>query len=69
MKPARPRILTINGGSSRIKYAVLEGDEPLQQTLHGGVERIGLPGATLGPGAHPEVVSEKLNQQCFAKRS
>jgi hypothetical protein len=48
---------------------VLEGDEPLQQTLHGGVERIGLPGATLGPGAHSEVVSEKLNQQCFAKRS
>ena len=49
-EPARPRILTINGGSSRIDTAVFEGDEPLQQILHGGVERISLPGGYVGPG-------------------
>ena len=28
MKPARPRIPTINGGSSRIKFALFEAVEP-----------------------------------------
>ncbi len=44
MKPTRTRIQTINGGSSRIKSAVFEGDERLQQILHGGVERLADPG-------------------------
>ncbi len=47
MNPARLRILTINGGSSSIKFALFEGHEPIQRILHGGVDRIGLPGATL----------------------
>ena len=47
MKPAHPRILAINGGSSSIKFALFEGDDPLQRILHGGVDRIGLPGVTL----------------------
>ena len=47
MKPADPRILTINGGSSSIKFALFETAHSLQRILEGGIERIGLPGATL----------------------
>ncbi len=46
MKPANPRILTINGGSSSIKFALFEAGEPLCRTLDGSIERIGLPDAT-----------------------
>jgi acetate kinase len=45
MKPANPRILTINGGSSSIKFALFEAGETLQRLLEGGIERIGLPKA------------------------
>ncbi len=47
MKPADPDILTINGGSSSIKFALYRTGEPLVQSLHGSVDRIGLPGTTL----------------------
>ena len=46
MKPTNPRILTINGGSSSIKFALFEGADSLQRILDGGIERIGLPEAT-----------------------
>ena len=46
MKPANPRILTINGGSSSIKFALFEAGS-LQRILEGAIERIGLPQATL----------------------
>ena len=41
------RILTINGGSSSIKFAVFAAGDSLQRLLTGGIERIGLPKATL----------------------
>jgi acetate kinase len=47
MKPANPRILTINGGSSSIKFALFEAGDLLRRILDGGIERIGLPEATL----------------------
>jgi acetate kinase len=47
MKPANPGILTINGGSSSIKFALFEANESLPRILEGVLERIGLPGATL----------------------
>ena len=47
MKPASPRILTINGGSSSIKFAIFEGSDSPRQILLGAIERIGLPGAIL----------------------
>jgi acetate kinase len=47
MKLANPRILTINGGSSSIKFALFETGEPLRRILEGGIERIGLPEATM----------------------
>jgi acetate kinase len=46
MKPADPRILTINGGSSSIKFALFDAGESLRRILEGGIERIGLPEAT-----------------------
>jgi acetate kinase len=47
MKPANPCILTINGGSSSIKFALFEAGDSLRRILEGGIERIGLPEATL----------------------
>ncbi len=47
VKPVNPRILTINGGSSSIKFALFEAGDSLQRILEGGMERIGLPEATL----------------------
>ena len=47
MKPGSPHILTINGGSSSIKLALFEAGDSLQRILEGGIERIGLPDATL----------------------
>ncbi len=47
MKPANPRILTINGGSSSIKFALFGVGESLQRIIEGGIERIGFPDATL----------------------
>jgi len=47
MKPANPLILTINGGSSSIKFAVFEAGFPLQRILVGEIERIGLPESSL----------------------
>jgi acetate kinase len=47
MKPANPCILTINGGSSSIKFALYHVDDPLKQGLYGKVDRIGLSGTNL----------------------
>ena len=47
MEAANPRILTINGGSSSIKFALFEAGDSLRRILEGGIERIGLPEATL----------------------
>jgi acetate kinase len=47
MKPANPRILTINGGSSSIKFGLFESGDSLRRILEGEIERIGLPEASL----------------------
>src|ERR1019366_7109366 len=47
MEPANQRILTINGGSSSIKFALFEAGDSLQRILVGAIERIGLPETTL----------------------
>ncbi len=44
-KQAKPCILTINGGSSSIKFALFEVGPILRRSLAGAVERIGLPDA------------------------
>jgi len=45
-KPSTSRILTINGGSSSIKFALFEAGDSLRRILEGAIERIGLPEAT-----------------------
>src|SRR5580698_9796919 len=47
MKPPSPRILTINGGSSSIKFALFGVGDPPERLLKGGIDRIGQPEATL----------------------
>jgi len=47
MKPDNSRILTINGGSSSIKFALYPAFKPLKRRLHGTVDRIGLSGTNL----------------------
>jgi acetate kinase len=42
-----PLILTINGGSSSIKFALFEAGDSLRRILEGEMERIGLPEATM----------------------
>jgi len=53
IRPAR--VLTINGGSSSIKFALFEAGDSLRQILKGAIERIGLPEATFqAKGLKPE---------------
>lgn len=40
-------LLTINGGSSSIRFALYEEDEPLRRLLDGKVDRVGLSGTNL----------------------
>jgi len=47
MKPSQTCILTINGGSSSIKFALYQTGELLKRWLYGKVDRIGLPGTNL----------------------
>ena len=47
METASPRILTINGGSSSIKFALFEAGDPVKRIFSGAIERIGLPDAAL----------------------
>jgi acetate kinase len=47
VKTADLCILTINGGSSSIKFALYQAGEPLKRRLHGTVDRIGMSGMNL----------------------
>ena len=52
---ADARILTLNGGSSSIKFALFETDGALRRVVDGNLERIGLPGTVLTvKGTKPE---------------
>ena len=54
MEPAKPRVLTINGGSSSIKFALFEAAGSLTRILEGAIEQIGLSQAALRvKGADP----------------
>ena len=45
MKPVTPHILTVNGGSLSIKFALFEAGASLRRILDGAIERIGQPEA------------------------
>ena len=46
MESTNPLILTINSGSSSIKFALFESGDSLRRIMEGGIDRIGLPEAT-----------------------
>jgi acetate kinase len=47
IKPANLSLLTINGGSSSIKFALFQTGNPFERLLYGKVDRIGLNGTSL----------------------
>jgi acetate kinase len=53
------RVLTINGGSSSIKFALFTADESPRRLLSGTVERVGLPG---GPPDYEHAVARMFDQ-------
>ena len=58
MKSGFPSVLTINGGSSSIRFAVYEAGETLRRRLDGKIDRIGLNGTNLilnDPSGKPQV--------------
>ena len=62
MTSARPCVLTINGGSSSIRFAVYEAGNALRRQLDGKIDRIGLSGTNLvasDPSGRP-LVSRRL---------
>ena len=61
MDQPKHHILTINGGSSSIKFALFEAGTHPQRVMEGGVDRIGMPDATW----HAKRVDEK----CAVSRS
>ncbi len=60
MEPTRPSILTINSGSSTIKFALYEVADPLTRRLLGKVDRIGLPGTALSVTDRAGTRTERL---------
>ena len=52
-------LLTVNAGSSSIKFALFEMNASLSRTVSGKIDRIGLPGATLSV---TELASRKMEQ-------
>jgi acetate kinase len=59
MKSSKPSILTINGGSSSIRFAVYEAGETRRRLLDGKIDRIGLSETNLTvnhPGGRPQVL-------------
>src|ERR1700674_2609370 len=58
MKSGLPCVLTINGGSSSIRFAVYEAGNTPRRRLDGKIDRIGLSGTTLvvnDPAGKPQV--------------
>ena len=47
MKKSSPRVLTINGGSSSVKFSLFEATGSLQRIYEGAIVRIGQPESTL----------------------
>jgi acetate kinase len=62
-------ILTINGGSSSIKFALYQVGKPLKRGLHGKVDRIGLSGTNLSFSAPARNRSESLDLAASDHRS
>lgn len=64
-----PNVLSVNGGSSSIKFAVFEAGKTLQRILAGSIDRIGLSGSTFAVnGSDPaDSFSKAVTAQNHAK--
>jgi hypothetical protein len=69
MKQGNSYILTINGGSSRIKFAFYRAGEPLKRELYGKVDRIGLKGWGGYPMDRPASEDADLNCLLLPRRT
>jgi acetate kinase len=54
MAPSNPHVLTINGGSSSIRFAVYDAGVALRRRLDGKIDRIGSSGGTLSVNESPD---------------
>ena len=63
----RSRVLTINAGSSSLKFAVFTRSDPPMRRLSGKIERIGGPDARMS--AHGPVLDALLNDEPVAARN
>ncbi len=61
MKHTNAHILTINDGSSSIKFAIYNAREPLEKTLYGKIDRIGSPGTFLTFNDQTKHQQESIN--------
>jgi acetate kinase len=75
MQPAKSSVLTINGGSSSIKFALYQTGDPVQREFHGSLDRIGLSGTNLtfsaegehgAKGKHDKVELDAVNHKSAA---
>jgi acetate kinase len=61
-----PNVLTINGGSSSIRFAIFEASQPPRRLLQGKMERIGSDDASLtvdhGAGSAPTHIQPKIKE-------
>lgn len=64
-----PNVLSVNGGSSSIKFAMFEAGKSLQRILAGSIDRIGLSGSTFAVnGLNPaDSFSKAVTAQSHAK--
>src|SRR5271170_7083985 len=67
---AMPSVLTLNGGSSSIRFAIFEAGKPPRALLRGKMERIGDADATLtvdrGAGAAPDRIEVEIKAPATA---
>jgi len=59
-KASKSSILTINGGSSSIRFAIYQGEKQLELRLHGKVDRIGLTNTKLTFRTAPDAWEDSL---------
>ncbi|CAN5602696.1 acetate/propionate family kinase [soil metagenome] len=62
-------VLTINGGSSSVRFAVFEASDPSRRVLHGKIDRVGLSGSTLQFSVSEEEGRHSLSAPAPEKQS
>src|SRR5665647_2927448 len=60
IKAKQNNVLTINGGSSSIKFAVYQANKPFSRLLYGNIDRIGLPDSKLTFTNEKEIKKDTL---------